>query len=307
MRKKKKMLLPILAGCLALMVLVSGFLGYRLKISTDKYKALDAEIVANTQTVYVATRDIERGEALNDASTTDDPDKVNVELQNIYTDLDSSYYVQSSDLGKPARIDIPYDVPVNLAMVLDTDELSDDLREVEISVAELMTSQADNDVVDVRISFPDGSDYLLLSKKQVSNLVMGTSVWTANLREDEIITLTCATVDAYLNAGTKIYTTRYVESNVQADGVPNYPVSAVAMDLISTDPNITEKATNTLNLQARMSLEERLLGISEDQMDLITDGQENAQSEIDNALSANEETEDSATYDVLGTMDEEEN
>lgn len=304
MKKKKKVLVPILAVTLGIFVLISGILGYQLKVSFDKYSKLDAEIVANTQTVYVATRDIERGEKILDSSSTANPDEVNVELQNIYTSLDSSYYLTSEDLGKPARLDIMFDVPVLTSMVLDSEDLSKDLREVEISVAELMTSQADNDVVDLRISFADGSDYLLISKKQVSNLVLGTSVWTTTLTEDEIITLTCATIDAYLNQGTRIYSTRYVESNVQEDGIANYPVSAVAMDLITTDPNITKKATETMNLQARLSLEERLAGITEDETDLINDGREDALNNVSDTIDQNEDTDDSGAYDVLGVMEE---
>ncbi len=304
MKKKKKVLVPILAVTLGIFVLISGILGYQLKVSFDKYSKLDAEIVANTQTVYVATRDIERGEKILDSSSTANPDEVNVELQNIYTSLDSSYYLTSEDLGKPARLDIMFDVPVLTSMVLDSEDLSKDLREVEISVAELMTSQADNDVVDLRISFADGSDYLLISKKQVNNLVLGTSVWTTTLTEDEIITLTCATIDAYLNQGTRIYSTRYVESNVQEDGIANYPVSAVAMDLITTDPNITKKATETMNLQARLSLEERLAGITEDETDLINDGREDALNNVSDTIDQNEDTDDSEAYDVLGVMEE---
>lgn len=308
MRKKKK-ILPILAVLLGIAVIAAGFLGYQLKVSFDRYAALDSEIVANTQTVYVATRDIERGEKLFDASSTTNPDEVNIELQNIYTSTPNDYYMTIEDIGQEARIEIPYDTPVQASMVSSTDDLTKDTREVEISVAELMTSQADNDVVDVRIVFPDGSDYSILPAKKVSNLVLGTQVWTTTLNESEILTYQCAVVDAYKNEGTRIYTTRYVEPTIQEAITPNYPVSATTLDLISSDPNIIDRATETLNLQARMSLESRLSGLSEDELGLIVDGQQQNQTDLQDALSISSEDEDDAivndeTYDALGTLEE---
>ena len=65
-------------------------------------------------------------------------------------------------------------------------------------------------------------------------------------------------VDAYTTTGTRLYTTRYVESNIQETATPTYPVSEVTKQLIAEDPNVVTVASETLNTSARLELESRL-------------------------------------------------
>ena len=58
-----------------------------------------------------------------------------------------------------------------------------------------------------------------------------------------------------------------------------------------------------------MSLESRLSGLSEDELGLIVDGQQQNQTDLQDALSISSEDEDDAivndeTYDALGTLEE---
>ena len=79
-------------------------------------------------------------------------------------------------------------------------------------------------------------------------------------------------MDAYCTTGAKIYATRYVESNIQKDATPDYLVSAQVIDRMVSDPNIVSLAQDTMNLQARMSLEQRLSGLTEDQLAAVAEG-----------------------------------
>jgi hypothetical protein len=81
-----------------------------------------------------------------------------------------------------------------------------------------------------------------------------------------------ATIDAYKVSGTYIYTTRYVEPNLQTESTPNYVVRPEVIDLINSDPNILSIAKETLNLDARISLEQRLIGLSEDTLKAVSEG-----------------------------------
>ena len=92
------------------------------------------------------------------------------------------------------------------------------------------------------------------------------------MNEDEIMRMASAIIDAFTISGTKIYTTRYIESTLQEDAVPNYVVKPEVLDLINSDPNITEIATKTLNLQARIDLEQRLSGLTDDHLNAVVAG-----------------------------------
>lgn len=276
-RNKKKLTRNILIAVSAVCVLACGSTYYffdQNKNKEEEIVSLKEEMGANQQEVYVAIRDIEKGERLYswenvDGSITEAD--VNVELQMIYSGLESSFYLTEEDLGKQTVIDLKETTPVYKAAVTDV-ATAQDTREFEMSVVNIMTDQKENDYVDVRITFPNGEDYIVLSKKQVKNLNLENCVFFSYLNEEEILRMQSATIDAYLNSGTRIYTTRYVESNLQEEATPTYLVRTETIDLINSDPNVLTLATETLNIYARMDLEARLSSLSEDQLKAVVDG-----------------------------------
>jgi hypothetical protein len=231
---------------------------YELQIDDLQY-----ELDANTRTVYVASSDILAGETLSEG--------VNVYKQTIYSGLDEDSYMSESELGSIARIDIPAGEPVMDSCITSL-YIDEDSREYEMSVATLMTDQEELDYVDVRIMYPNGEDYTVLSKKVINNLNLENCVFYTYLNEDEILRMASATIDAYTISGTRIYTTRYIESNLQDAATPNYPVRAETIDLLNSDPNIIKLAVETVSLQARMDLEERMKSLSEDQLKAVAEG-----------------------------------
>jgi len=269
MRKSKtkilvsSLIITILILLAAIIIIATGkqmIDDYKIQISDMQY-----EMDANKQTVYVASENIVAGMTLEE--------DVNVYKQQIYTGLESDSYMQEEDMGSIAIIDIPMGEPVMRNEITPL-YIAKDTREYEISVAALMTDQSQYEYVDVRIMFPNGEDYIVLSKKPVLNMHLENCVFYTYLNEDEILRIASATIDAYTISGTRIYTTRYVEQNIQDEAIPNYVVSAETIDLINSDPNITSIATETMNLEARMDLESRLLGLTEDQLKAVSSGHE---------------------------------
>jgi len=245
----------------ALFVLVLG------KKKMDEYEAqitdMSAQITANKQFVYVATEDLTAGAIVEEG--------VNVELQENVTALPADMYMQSEDLGKVLTVDAPAYMPIMVTMV--TDEIfANDTREVEVGVATLMLDQACNDYVDIRVLFPDGSDYIVVPKVKIKSMSLENNLFYTNMEEDEIITLASATIDAYMVTGTKLYITRYVEQNLQEEAIANYPVRQETLLLMASDPNILKRAEETLNAQARAELEERLAMLSEEQLNAVNGG-----------------------------------
>ncbi len=269
MRKNRVKLLISIFAVTALVLLAAIVVIVVGKKSMDEYKAkladLEAELNANQLTVYVASADITAGEKLEE--------NINIYQQTIYTGLDESYYINFDDVGGIARIDIPAGEPISKSAVT-TLGITEDTREYEISVASLMTNQKEYEYVDVRIMFPNGEDYIVLSKKPVRNLNLENCVFFTYMNEDEILRMASATIDAFTVSGTKIYTTRYVESSLQKDATPNYLIKAETMDIVNRDPNIVKIATETMNLQARMDLESRLKGLTEEQLKAVLAGHE---------------------------------
>lgn len=269
MKKKKRGLfwILLLSFLLVIVLVVSVLLLKNLKDEVDTYKTLADEtqliLDENTKYLYVAMDNLSQGTVLEE--------DVNVQIQENITGLPEEMYITEEDMGKTLVVDVQAYEPIMASMI--TEELiTKDAREVEIGVATLMLNQQVNDYVDLRIQFPTGADYIIASKLKVNQFDMENSIFYTTLNEAEILTLSSATIDAYTTTGAKIYLTKYVESNMQEEAVPNYPVNETVLSLMSTDPNILEVARNTLNISAREELQGRLALLSEDWFKSVAEG-----------------------------------
>ncbi len=292
MKKKQKRTVTILSVLLILFLAASGVFGYLFYTQKQTSDTLQAELDANTLSVYVATTYISGGDTIKA-----DGDDANVVKQPIRTGLDAMSYISDAEIGQSALIDIPEGQPVMYNMVT-ADEFEKDSRQFEISVANLMTTQLNNDYVDVRIMFPNGEDYIILSYKKISDLILESSVFTCQCNEDEILRMASATIDAYCTTGAYIYTTKYVASDAQEPATPNYPVKAETLELMNTDPNILNKAMETLNLSARISLESRLSQLSQDELEAVASGLQLSDTAGGAVLQSNSSLEMSQQEDV---------
>lgn len=265
-RKKLRILIIIAVIVIASLCVLLYFMYDRGKKMEEKAAALQSELEANTQTVFVAKKTIERGSVLTNVG-----EEANVEQQVIYTGLESYNYITADDLGDIAIIDIASGTPIMYSMVTEV-AIANDTRDYEVAAVNIATDQRANDVIDVRITFPDGSDYVVLAKKRLTALSLENSVFSIQLNEEEILRYTCAMVDAFTNTGARLYTTKYIEENIQEEAIPNYPVRDVTRNLIVSDPNVVTLAEETLNAQARLSLETRLGLLTEEELEAVNDG-----------------------------------
>ena len=264
--KQKMMLFGLLAA--GLIILALGAILYlgnkQLKQAKQEKQALEDELNSNRQLVYVAARELKKGETVDDT---------NVMQQMIYTGLPATSYMTTDELGSTVIVDVKPNEPLMLSMVKKLD-IQTDTRKYEVMTAHLMTTQSEADVIDVRVLFPNGEDYLLLAKKPVMDLSMEASIFTTYLNEEEILRMASAIVDVYTTTGARMYTTKYVEENIQNEAEPNYPVKAATLDLINSDPNVLTRAERTLNLQARNDLDRRLSALSDEMLTAVSNGME---------------------------------
>lgn len=274
--KKKVKVLTILLIIVAVMFCcaAAAFIVTRMTLDDEviKNQAALSEMSANRKTVYVVST--EDGSGIGHGEIVEEG--VNVIKQTIYTGLESYNYITEEDLGSTAIVDIYEGMTVMENMVTPVD-IETDTREYEMQVVNLMTDQQEDDVVDIRIMFPDGSDFLVLPKKQIKNLNLPNCVFWTYLNEEEILRMASATIDAYTITGTKIYATRYVESNLQEEAVPTYLVNASIQDQMDStssyyDKNLLTKATTTLNHIARQTMEKNLGLLSEEKLAAVAEG-----------------------------------
>lgn len=130
--------------------------------------------------------------------------------------------------------------------------ITDDMRLHKYTFIHLTEQMKKGDYIDIRISFPNGADFVLLSKKQIQDISWSedgqeNALWL-HISEEEILRLSSAAVEAFLNDGCRIYAVMYIGKNQKA-AIMNYKVNEVVAQLIEDDPNIVKKAENVLEWQ----------------------------------------------------------
>ena len=125
-------------------------------------------------------------------------------------------------------------------------QVQDDVRKQEYNMIVLPMDLATGDYIDVRVQFPNGQDFIVVSKKEVEiPNVNGTdsndTIWIS-FTEDEILHMSCAIVDVAQVKGAKIYATKYTEAGMQKAATPTFPVNESTSALIRSDSNILERA-----------------------------------------------------------------
>lgn len=165
-------------------------------------------------------------------------------------------------VGRAAKLSLQANTPLSETLLWEEEPLPHDLRYREMGFIQLPVAVRDGSMVDVRIQFPTGQDYILLSKKKVAELGSNGDSVTMTLDEAELLSLSSAIVDAYLH-NASIYALLYVEPGIQAKAVPTYPANQAVLDLMKKDPNIMKQAELELISSARAGLDGELVGINE--------------------------------------------
>jgi len=179
------------------------------------------------------------------------------------------------------------------SMVYDTVDITNDIREAEYSFIELPSNISTDSYVDIRIQFPTGDEYVVLTKKHIKKL-SGVTIWF-DIGESELLTISSAIVDAYLN-GAKIYAIPYVDEHMQEKSTMTYPIKPNVQELIKESPNVVNLYEMKLEKLNRGRLENNLHDMSEEQKAKIQDGDQQTKTK------ANEENAKTAEEDRLNAM-----
>lgn len=243
---------------------VIGFLIFQINQLQETISSKEAK------EVLVLVRDIKSGEAV----TADCVKKIKVEYA-------PSNAVTLGELGE--NITTKTDLKANVILSADMlqasgEEIQKDLRKQEYNMITLPSKLENGDYIDIRITFPTGQDYLVVSKKKVVSCDEDT-VWL-ELSEDEIILLNNAIVESYVVIGSNLYATTYVEPGLQAKATPTYPISEAVQQAMQNNPNLLAQAISDYNnrvqandpTQDRQAIERILSQYAQDRLENIETG-----------------------------------
>lgn len=310
-RRKNLILSGFLGFMLAVLILtVVGFVFRQAiaeKLDLTPVVAIEVPVMLPS---IVAARPIEKGSVLdaNDVIT------IMVDERCKVTDHFSDV---SELIGKRTVINIDPNMPMTKALFIDDALIQKDLRLYEVSFVELPYTMAAGETVDIRIAFPTGQEYVVLSKKliegferRVNNVHQG--LLNLALEEEEALRMSSALVDSYIAEGARVYMVKYVDPDQQEAAEVNYPVNEHVLQLLQENPNILESPDVGPILQARGMLNSALTTLLDEndlpiyKVDMTTPGMTvgngtTEQEEVDIEGASEAETEPSATHTTTNT------
>ena len=272
----------ILAGLIGLIfIIILGIIIMRMR--GEEQARLDAQ-----KNVYVLRGAVQSGTVLTQDMFTTVGADANVApsdalTASVYNTL--AFDEEGNPLEIVAKIDIAANTIVTASMITTSDNINtDDVREEEYNMISLPADLETGDTVDVRLRMPDGTNYIVVSKKKVTVLdnagIPSVNTISLELSEGEILMMSNAIVEAYMMEGSRLYLTRYVEPGMQAEAITTYVPNGEVQNLIAQNPNIVNEAKqeliNRINNYAglnRTNINDELNTIDpEDRTDAVTSG-----------------------------------
>lgn len=244
-RSGKRKLLTVLVVLLSLSIIGVGAYYILEKknalegIYQTRISELTTRIGSSTKEVWRSVSEIKAGERLSQEK-----------LERVQILSDECSFADDGDIGKVMLIDIPSETCITKNM-LDDIQVLGNVREIEYDFVDISSNIMTGDYVDLRILYPDGTDYIIMAKKHICSLSDTKLVADFNVNEEELLLMDSAVVDAAVYEGTKIYVTKYLKPSVQEPSVVNYVPSEETIELIENNPNIVETASEFLSAELR--------------------------------------------------------
>lgn len=238
-RKANNYLLIGILGTL----LVTGLVIVFLFIQLNNLKQDAKKQQTNSKTVYVVSKDIKSGETVSYEKLT----------KKLVANIAIPENALSVELTEKtiAKIDLKIGTVITDNMVQESDDkTTSDIRKQEYNTIILPTQIQDGDYIDVRLRLSNGVDYIVVSKKKVE-IPQIDGVDSANsinikLNETEIMVMSNAIIEAFIDKGSLLYAATYAEPGMQTSVIPTYVPSGIVQNALNANPNIEQEAKNAL-------------------------------------------------------------
>lgn len=233
------MLLAAAAGALIIGIPLTGALYYekqdkgQVREQLAYYQKLQDQY--HYASVYVLTEDVVAGDELTTSMLQERRIQSTEDLSGL------SAFTIDDLLGKRLKVSLAKGSTIYTDMVYEGAVIADDERRVEITETYLPETLRENEFVDIRIAFPDGEDYIIMSHKRIYQLLRDeeqqVKAVVLRMQEEELLRYQSACVDMKTYQDTKLYALQYT-GEYQTSAEEFYPVNAAVFRLLSWDPNI---------------------------------------------------------------------
>ena len=272
------MIITLIVCAIIGVILYIAVIGPENKASKEKGTATKA---------YALNRDVKSGQEI----TADMLSPINTYSNLIPQNYIDSKILTSVESGKKvvAKVDL-YKNTILTASTVTTEEntVTKDVRTMEYNMLTLPINLTIGDYVDIRITFPDGQDFIVIAKKEIKN-IQGNTV-TFDMSEADIVMLNSAIVESYIMKASNIYIAKYVEPGMQEKAANTYVPTAEVIRLIETDSNIVSTAKNELTSRFDANIRSQMNStVNQYSEQGLTNVEEGIQKQIEDAKKAREE------------------
>lgn len=163
-------------------------------------------------------------------------------------------------IGTYAKTGLKKGTILTYDMLLVDDNFLTKNRRVDLMDLKLPSEISSSDLIEVRITFPNGEDFVVLKHQKIQNFLQDEeNIYgiTLALSEEELLRLSSAKVDMSLYDGTSLYAVIY-QADYETAAAVDYPVNTDVFSLMQWDPNIINLSTAPNEVERRTLLEERL-------------------------------------------------
>lgn len=272
------------AGALLAGIPLAGLLSFERQRSQQTAESLNYYEQLHEQYSYasffVLTRDVPAGEELTAGMIREQ------RVQSAEEMLAAQSFAKEDLLGKRLKVSLTKGAALSTDMVYE-EAAADDERRVELREVYLPQTLRENEFVDIRISFPNGEDYLVVGHKRAYRLLRDdegvVSALELRFLEEEQLRYQAACVDAKMYEDTRLYAVQYT-GEFQVAAQVYYPVNRAVFRLMQWDPNIEELFVVEKEQEQRTLLETELepyLSESPDQSEETADPEQSAGEETD--------------------------
>ncbi|WP_193726776.1 hypothetical protein [Paenibacillus guangzhouensis] len=262
-RNKKIMFYLLLVGITAVIVTSSvGFMSYRFfNAKLLKERTLyENKLAEKSQQLALYEVKSHQGFVLKNkkkaGETINEEDIVSLKLPDYFTPIDL-IDTRENIVGKVIKINADTNTAITNEMVYANGPLDPSLRREEVEYIKLPLELKNKDTVDIRIVYPNGEDYIVVSKKKLDVVNQEKQLAFFNSVEEEALLLQSALVDAYIN-NAELYMKKYIEPEMQPEPIVTYTPNKDVITVLKTNPQILNQAKWKLSLKIREGLEDRL-------------------------------------------------